>query len=248
MLTSIGKIIAGLSDYFKKHELLIVLVVAAVLVWGISGKIEDAIAAHDKRVYDAAELARQAQADANLKLAAMAQANAANYQKVAQQALEQNAKLAADNRRLLSELARRQDEDRKLPPPQLAARIEGLSGQTPGTAVTPKPDGTFSVTQPGAVSIAQTLEKVPALEGQLANAKTEKENVEKQVAAADTLITSLNVQVVGLKSEITKTDNACKAEVKAVKAKAAKGKRKWFVAGFASGLAVRTVVYIFTGK
>jgi uncharacterized protein YlxW (UPF0749 family) len=245
--TALGRAVVWVSTFAKAHEFLLIAALAAFVLLGITGKVQDVIAAHDQRVYDAAQAARQAQTAANAELAKQAAQRADDYKQVVQQVLDANRKLEDDNRRLLSELAKRQADDAKLPPPQLAARIETLAN-IPTGSITPQPGETFSVTQPGVVGIAQTLEKVPALEGQLSNANAEKANTEKQLASQSALVTALNVQVTGLQSEIKKADTECKAEVKSVKADAAKGKRKWFVAGYVAGFASAVAVKIFGGK
>lgn len=244
--TAAGRFIAKASDYVKHHERLVLVLVAAAVLWGLSGKIQDVIIRHDQRAYDNAAAARQAQADANVAAANQSAQSAAEYRQIAQQTQQENRRLEASILALAASLQQQQAADAKLPPPALAARIETLASLPAGT-VTPAPGATFSVTQDGAVKVAQKLEEIPALQGTLSATQNEKANTEKALGAAVKHSGDLDAQILGLQSEIKKADTECKAEVKLVKAQAAKGKRKWFVVGYVAGLATRGILKFFGG-
>lgn len=244
--SSAGKFIAYASAYVKNHHTLVVIALGALLVWGITGKIQDAIIAHDQKVYDSRVAVLQAQVEKNAALAAANAQMASDYKAFAQQAQAANVQLEQANAKLAASLQQQQAVDAQLPPSELAGRIETLA-QLPTNSVVPAPDNSFSVTASGAVVIAQTLEQVPVLSEQLDNAKAEKTNVDAQLAAQDKLVTGLNLQVTGLQTQIGDQDKACKAQVSLEKAKAGKGKWRWFTVGYVAGLATRGVVKIFTG-
>ena len=50
--------ISSLSAYVKLHERLIGLVLAAAVIWGVSGKIESVVAKHDKSQETQAQIGR----------------------------------------------------------------------------------------------------------------------------------------------------------------------------------------------
>lgn len=244
--SAFGRTIQHVSALFKQHEKLIAVVVAAALIWGVSGKVQDMIVAHDQKVYDARTATLQAQADKNAALAQQNATLASDYKAFAQQAQAANQQLEQANAKLTDALKTRQAVDSTLPPADLAARIEELSN-LPANSITPQPGDTFSVAAPAAVAIAQDLESLPVLTDQLTNLQTEKSNVDKQLAKQGAVVTGLNQQVSGLQLQIVDGDKACKAQVSLEKAKAARSKRKWFVAGYISGLATRGIIKIFGG-
>lgn len=237
--------IATISGYIKTHEKLLAVVLAVGLIWGVTGKVNDAIAAHDQRTLDADKATLQAQVEKNT---AIAQANAqlaAQYQALAQQTAAANKQLEASNAALVTALSQRQATDATLAPSDLAARIESLTA-LPTNSVVSTSNG-FSLTAPAAVSIAQHLESVPALTAQVTNLETEKANDEKQLSLQTDLVQGLNTQISGLKLTLGDATKVCSDQIAVVKADARKSKRRWFVAGFITGLAARGAIKIFGG-
>jgi len=235
-----------ISAFLKAHEFLICFVVAVLLFWFVSGRVENIIAAHDKDVYDAGAAALQAQADKNATVAQQNAQLAADYRTFAQQAQQANLQLEQANAKLADALKGRQAADAALPAPDLAVHIETLAG-VPAGGVVPAPGNTFAITTPAAVAIAQGLESVPTLTGELANTKAEKATVDQQLVKQGAIVAGLNNQITGLGLQITDADKACKAQVAFVKAEANKSKRKWFVIGYVAGLATRGAIKIFAG-
>jgi hypothetical protein len=246
------------SNYVKAHEVFLGVILALALVWGLSGKVQDVITAHDKRQYDAAQIARINQADNNAR---QAQVNAqiatenarlaAEYKTLAQQTQDQNTKLAQANVALSSSLRQQQAHDATLAPPALAQRIETLAA-LPSNSIAAASDNSFTVPNVAAVQIAQALEHVPILQQQVINLEAQSSNKDNLLSKQDTVVAALNKQVDGLaterdglKREIKAADDAHKKEIKLVKDLANKGKRKWFVAGYIAGLATRGLVKIF---
>lgn len=221
------------SAFVKHHEKLLAIVLAAGLIWSVAGKIQDAVAAHDQKAYAAAASITAAQAEKN---AAMATANAALAQQAQAQAAATaaaNKQLEASNAALRDALANQRAIDAQLSPPELAVRIETLAALPPNSVV-PAPGG-YTVAQPAAVSIAQTLETVSTQAGEIVNLKSELGNDKKQITAQDALVLGLNNQITGLGLQIGDQTKQCKAEVAAVKAEGRKSKVKWFKAGVVVG-------------
>src|SRR5579859_7921372 len=190
-IAAIGKAhraLAWLSHYIKQHETLIIVFVAAVLIFAVAGKVQDIFDKHDAHVFSKKESALEQQKAANAlqaqNNALIAQNNAqlaAEYKQIAADALAQNAKLAQQNAALNGKLHEQQNADATLPPTDLANRIVTLANLRKDSII-PKPDKTFSVTADAAIGLAQVLETVPVLQAQLANAEKEKENDDKVIA------------------------------------------------------------------
>lgn len=235
-----GRTICWASAFVKHHEQLLIVTLAALLLWGITGRVQSIIAAHDQKVYDVDKTALQATAEKN---AATAQANAtlaAQYQQAVAQAAQANAALAQANVALTAALGKQKAVDAKLPPPQLAARIETVAALPPGS-ITAQPDA-LSITLPAAISVAQMLEEVPVLHQQLDNTAAQKVTTEKLLAAQTIRVTGLNDQISGLQLAAVQSDKVCNDRVKVEKDKATKSKRRWFGVGYAAGLATRGVI------
>lgn len=225
--------LASLSGYLKTHERLAIVILAVALIWGVAGKVENTIAAHDKARLNADAAVLQAQVDKN---AAVAQANAqlaAQFQTLQQQTAAANAQLEKNMAAALKALSAQQTADAALAPTDLAARIESLTA-LPNNSVVPTATG-YTLTAPAAVSIAQHLESVPTLTNEVTNLQTEKTNDEKELALQTKLVGGLNTQIDGLKLQMTDATKVCNDQVAVVKAEARKSKRRWFVAGFVTG-------------
>lgn len=231
-------LVARISDYVKHHEILLIAVFVIALVWGVSGKVQDIIAAHDSKNLILAQQQLQAQVEKNAELAKAAEQQAAQYAAQQAETARLNASLELANSALVSALAKQQATDKTLPDPLLAARIAALANIPPGV-ITGGTQGGFNVPRPAAEQIAVTLEEVPALQGQLKNVQQEKVNTDVLLDSANKSIGTLNARVDGLNLQIVRADDVCKDQIKVVKDDAAKSKRKWFVIGFITGFFAR---------
>jgi hypothetical protein len=227
------------SAFVKHHEKLLAVILAAALIWGVVGKVQDAIAAHDKAAYAAAASVTAAQAEKNAALATASAALAQQAQAQATATAAANKQLEASNAALITALANQRAIDAKLSPPELAARIETLAALPPNSVV-PATAG-YTVTAPAAVSIAQSLETVSTQAGEIVNLKSEAANDRKQIAAQDALVLGLNQQIAGLGLQIGDQTKECKAQVATVKAEARKSKMRWFKAGVVVGFVAGVV-------
>src|ERR1035441_5710440 len=98
------------SSYLKAHERLIIVLVAAALIWYGVGRYENIRAAHDNSVLAAAKLTTDAQLKTNAAVLAQQQADDAT------RAILQS-KIEAQNAQLVQALVLRQHVDATLPLP-----------------------------------------------------------------------------------------------------------------------------------
>lgn len=237
---------ASISHYFKTHEILISIVGALILLWCLSGKVENVIAAHDQKNLTLAQATLQAQVDKNTALAQQVAQQAAAVAAQQQETTRLNAALEQANATLVSALAKQQTTDKTLPPTALAQRIETLAALPPQSVV-PQANQHFDLTPAGAVGIAVTLEQVPALQGQLKNTQDEKASTDKLLASTQGQVTTLNSQVDGLKLQLGDADKVCTDKIKVVKDDARKSKRRWFIIGYVAGFLSRQYIKTSTG-
>ncbi len=241
----LGTAVCWVSGLFKNHETLLTIVLGVGLIWGITGKVQSIIAAHDQKVYDKDSAALQATAEKN---AAQAQSNAvlaAQYQQAYTQVTQANAALAQANAALTGALAKQKAVDATLPPPQLATRIETVASLPTGS-VTAQPNA-LSITLPAAVLVAQKLEEVPVLHQQLDNTTAQKAATEKLLSDQTERVAGLNTENGGLKLAATQSDKVCADKLKIESDKAAKAKRKWLLIGAGLGAVARGAVHVFLG-
>ena len=233
------KAILYVSAFIKQHEKLLAIVLGAALVWGVVGKVNDAIAAHDSRTLAADTAKLQAEVAAT---AAQATANAkaaADYKALADKTAAANQALEQSNVALAVALSKQQKVDAGLPPTALAERIETLASLPPNSVV-PQQSG-YSVTAPAAVSIAQTLETVGTQKQEIANQQQEITNGATLLAAQTSRVDGLNKQIDNLGLQLTGADKVCTDKIAVVKADARKSKLKWFKAGVVVGFVAGVV-------
>ena len=243
-----GSTPGSIRTFLLDHERLIIIVLAAVVLWWGWGKYAQIRLDHDNALLKQAQVVAQQQADQNAALAKQAQANAqqiaedrAQLQALSDKLTAQNQQLVAANTALAVALTKQQKTDASLPVPALVDRWAQL---VPGTnfagAVTS--GNNVQVTPSNALATVQQLEKVPVLTQQLANETAEKANDDQLINQQNKSITDLNGQVgtlnasvAGLNKQITDNAAVCQDQIKVVKAQAAKSKRRWFIIGFISG-------------
>lgn len=240
----LGTAVCWISGVIKNHETLLAIILGAALVWGISGKVESIIAAHDAKVFNAGNAQLQAQANSN---AQQAQTNAQLAQ-VAQQANAQlqqaNAQLSAANAQLSKALAQQKATDATLPPTALAARMQTLAG-APDGSVKAQPDNSINLTPPAAIAVTQSLENVPALQAQVANDEKDLAAVNKVLAAETAFANGETDEITGLKKQQLLSDQVCDARVKVEQDKATKAKRKAYVVGGTIALVLEAIAKHF---
>lgn len=233
--------------FLKNHETLLIFVLGFLLIWFVSGKVENAIAAHDNANLKTVQATLAAQVDANQKTAALVAQQAADYKALASKLEAQDTALAQANVALTQALTKRQSTDAVLPMPELVSRWSQLVPGSDFSSATVTPTGDVSVSPTNAHATVNELEKVPVLTAQLENEKTAETNLNTLLAASNGQVVTLNGAVDGLKLQITDDDKVCKAQIAVVKAQARKSKRRWFVAGFITGFASRQALKTYLG-
>ena len=126
------------SHFLLTHERLLLALVAAGLIWYVTGKVEAIIAAHDQHNLTVAQAQLAATHDANLAKVQAADAAALAAQQAKVQAEAYNAKLEAANAALTAALAKQKAVDAMLPPAQLA-QPHCKAGRRPGRERYPGP-------------------------------------------------------------------------------------------------------------
>ena len=221
--------------FIKAHETILGLVLAAAVIWGVSGKIESVVAKHDKSQETQAQIVANAQQSKDAALAAQAQQQAEQYKELSDKVAAQNAALEQANITLATALAKQQHTDATLPPSDLVARLNTL---VPTASATVTPSG-IALPEAGAVSVVQQLELVPAQQQELANAQAETKNDLSLLTASNGQVATLNIKVSGLRLEITDDKTVCQEQIKVVK-DAARKRERWFaIFGTILGFAAR---------
>src|ERR1700675_652660 len=232
-----GNTIGKIRSFLLDHEKLLIVVIAAVLIFAGYVKVTNIIAAHDASNLKQAQVVADAQKAANTQLAQQVLEDKAALQALTDKVTAQNQQLTNANIALATALSKQQKTDATLPPSDLAQRWAQITPNMPAGGVTVATDNTMKVTQAGAVATVQQLEKVPVLTQQLDNMTVEKTNDDALIAKQNTSIFDLNSQVGGLQKQIVDNDKVCQAAIKVEKDNARKGKRKWFIIGYIAGFA-----------
>jgi hypothetical protein len=232
-----GNTIGHIRAFLLDHERLLIVIIAAALIFAGYVKVTNIIAAHDAANLKQAQVVAQAQEAANAQLAQQVQADKAALQALTDKVTAQNQQLTNANIALATALSKQQKTDATLPPSDLAQRWAQITPNMPIGGVSVSPDNSMKVTQAGAVATVQQLEKVPVLTQQLDNMTVEKTNDDQVIAKQNTSIFDLNTQVGGLQKQIVDNDKVCQAAIKVEKDNARKGKRRWFIIGYIAGFA-----------
>jgi len=232
-----------IRTFLFDHEYLLMAILAAALIWFVSGKIENIIAAHDNANLQAQKLVTEAQVRANQQLAVQVQTDAENLKALQDKFATINAQLAQANTTLAAALANRQKTDAALPLPDLAIRWHEI---LPGASPAATPTG-VSLDSLGAHATVSALEQIQPLKDQLANETTMKNNGDALLAAANTSILDLNKRVDGLNLTIVDNTKQCKDEKKVMTDQFRKSKRRWFIVGYVAGFISRQAILSYTG-
>lgn len=246
-----------ISNHFKQHEKLCIVIVLILFGWIVSGKVINYMAVHDAAVYNTDKAKLQAQVDANAQKAeANAQQAAANqqmaerYAALAQSLADANKTLAAQQAARDTATQKQQVSDRALPPTDLASRWATLI-KAPVTTVRVIPTG-ISVDLPSAQETVVQLESVPQLTADLKDEISKTLNLTQQLAAQGGVVAGLNKQVAGLNDSVTGLNTEIAdvkkkdaAELALVKKQATKSKRRWFIIGYIAGWASAEVARKF---
>jgi len=213
--------------FIKAHETILGLVLAAAVIWGVSGRVENIIAAHDKSNQTTQAIIVNADVAKNVAVAQQAAIDAAKMQEM--QAASDAKQTALNNQivAMATALLQQQKKDAVMTPTELTDRWNILV-PTADASIT---NGQVTLPEAGAVATVQQLEVVPeqAKKIDALNQKYDLESgllVESQKTNAD-LIT----QVTGLKTTIVDNNTRCESDKKIIKDAARKSKWHYFAGG-----------------
>lgn len=228
--------------WFQAHQFFFTAAAILGTIIFVHTKYMDYRYAHDNAAKDQANNVLQQQIGVNQKLQAQVEQDHVDYTNLSLQVTTAISQLRASIQARNNQAQTQQTADTKLPPDQLAKRIVTLA---PGGTITVEPTGSYSVDQPEAVSVAQKLELVLPLQANVADLQQIAVDKDKQITGLSKTNSDLNQQVGGLNQQITKADEACKANIKTA-VDAEKKKHKWYAAAAIVGLEIARV--LLTGK
>ena len=224
--------------FIKAHETILGLVLAAAVIWGVSGKVENIIAAHDKSNQTTQAIIVNADVAKNVAVAQQAAIDAAKMQEM--QAASDAKQTALNNQivAMATALIQQQKKDAVMTPTELTNRWNILV-PTANASVT---NGQVTLPEAGAVATVQQLEVVPeqAKKIDALNQKYDLESgllVESQKTNAD-LIT----QVTGLKTTLVDSAKKCEDDKKVIKDDARKRERWIGIFGTILGFVGRSAI------
>jgi hypothetical protein len=230
--------ISSLSAYVKLHERLIGLVLAAAVIWGVSGKIENIIAAHDKANQTTQAIIVNADAAKN---AAVAQQYAADAAKMQEMQAASDAKQTALNNQIVAmatALIQQQKKDAVMTPTELTDRWNILV-PTADASVT---NGQVTLPEAGAVATVQQLEVVPE-QAKKIDALNQKYDLESGLLVqSQKTDTDLQSQVTGLKTTLVDSAKKCEDDKKVIKDDARKRERWIGILGTIFGFVARSAI------
>lgn len=232
-----------LKTFLKLHETLIIFIVGFALIWFVSGRVEDILAAHDNAKLATTQATLTAQTITNQQTAVIVAQQAADYKALATKLQAQDAALAQANVALTQALTKQQLANNSLTIPELQTRWTQLV-PTAGLGTS---NGQTVISDAGAHATVNELEKVPVLTTELSNEKTSNANTSALLAASNGQVVTLNSQIGGLNLQLADSSKVCKAQIAVTKAEARKSKRRWFVVGFIAGFASRQAIKSYTG-
>jgi hypothetical protein len=224
-----------ISEVLKTHERLILAVIAAGVLYFAIGRVDNILAKHDDSALKQAQIVATAQSDKNAAIAAQVASDNAAFTALQAKIQAQDAALVQANVALATALTKQQKVDAALPPSDLAARWNTL---VPNADVSIT-NGQATLPAAGAVATVQQLEIIPVQQEEITNEQTLVANGNALAVAQAKQVTDLTDQVTGLKLQSVDDAKVCQAQIAIVKADARKSKRRWFIAGFAAGIATR---------
>jgi len=226
-----------ISGIVLNHHPIIKLLIVALLLYVLSGKIETAWKNHETKVFDAQNATLQAQVQSNAQAAIIAQTQAQQNAQIAAQYKALVAQTQAEIATLQAQTKQQQQADTTLSPDQLTTHWENLIKTN--DQIHPIPAGGYTVSQAAAVATAQELDSLSLLNSEVAND-------EKLLASQDGVVTGLNKEIVDLNTQVTGLQKqtaldvtTCNAQIVQVKSddavKIHKARSHGFIAGVVIG-------------
>lgn len=230
------------SFYIKKHETMLVVILAAVLITGGYSRLLGYLEHRDAQAATRSQIELQAQQQENARLVEQTAQTVKEYQSLVKQLTVSNQQLLGQQSKRNTETKTQQAADRVLPPTEVANRWSNLIN-LPTEQIQPTESG-YTVSPGVAVETLVQLESVPTLTVDLHDEKQITLNKDQQLEGLNTVNIALNTELEGLRAEILKQDKACKDEITLVKAQARKSKLRWFFVGAIVGAIARNLAGI----
>ena len=224
--------------FIKAHETVLAMVLAAAVIFGAWGHIENIIQRHDTSHEVQAQIVATAQAKQDAAIAAQVATDKIAFDALQAKVQANNAALIQANVALAAALTKQQKADATLPPTELASRWNTL---VPSATVSIT-NGQATLPVAGAVATVQQLEEIPVQEQELSMEREQVTNLNTLVGASQKQVTDLTSQVTGLNLQIVDNGKVCTEQIKVVKDAAAKSKRRWFEIGVVVGFIGRQLI------
>jgi hypothetical protein len=232
--------IQQISDYFKKHEALILGVGVLSLVLFLGNKWLN----HRVQIADAANIQAQAaleqQKEKVAELTAVVQSAKATSDAAVAQANAQSLLLQKEIVALQASLAKQQAEIKVKPLPELTAQWNTLIGIPDGVVNT---DKGLVVSEPAARTTVSELVEIPVLQETIDDQSKEMSAKDDAIVAQAKTISANEKLISGLNIQISDEKTACTKQVNLATAKAKISKRNWFIAGFVAGIGTRLLAH-----
>jgi len=227
-ITTTEAMVKHWATFIKAHEKLVIVIGLGALLFHFGEKGLTAWENHDKRIANIAQQKVDTDTAANKQLATeLAQLKL----EIAAKNLQLEAQIAASKQKLIVQ----QKIDQNLPLPELSARWVSLLS-LPADSITPKSDGTISVTTDAAHTTVNELDKVGPLTEQLLDTQSELKGCTILSAKKDDAITGLNKQLTD--EQTARKDDQKLAAIKQKKS-FLRGFKWGAIVGFVGGIWIR---------
>jgi hypothetical protein len=218
--------------WLQKHERLIVCtMLIAMALWLGNRYINFAASRANAQLVVATEQAKSAQLSAQ-QAATQAAQTAAQYQAMVDVLQKQNATLAQAVTQRDAVLGQAQKAVVTATLPEVATQWQTAIG---GAGDIVSSTNGLNISSDGSRRTLSMLLELPVLRADLADETKIAQNTQTELDKSNGLTASNHVVITALNAEIAAQDKQCKADIKAVKADANKGKVKWFKIGFVTG-------------
>jgi hypothetical protein len=211
-------------------------------VGGVYG-VENLIAKHDAATLAKDNAALATVVAQNQTLISEAQTKDVLLQQAITALSAANAQLSAKQNARNVQLATQVKTDAILSAQQAADRLTQQTKAAPGE-ITASGD-TIVADLPMSRTIVTDLDELPVVTANLADETTKLTNETTLATTAQADVTAQKAEISGLNTQLADSAVACAAEVKVEKAKARKGKLKWFGIGFIVGFASGATAHIW---
>lgn len=238
---TVVSVIAKDWSWFVSHLVALILV-GALVAGGVYG-VESLIAKHDAATLAKDNAALATVVAQNQTLISEAQSKDALLQQAIASLSAANAQLSAQQNARNVQLATQVKTDATLSAQQAADRLTQQTKAAPGEITAS--GNNVTVDLPMSRQLVTDLDMLPVVTANLADETTKLTNETTLATTAEADVTAQKAEISGLNTQLADSAVACAAEVKTEKAKARKGKLKWFGIGFIVGFASGATAHIW---